>query len=238
MSELISIVIPLAKGETQWQHLCQNFALLPEGSEIILVAVEGEELEEERELFQQKFPKLSWKVIYSLQGRAIQLNQGATTAKGDFIWFLHADSQITEHNIQMLMLCLKQAGADQTLYYFDLYFHDKHNKWLKINELGSRFRSDLLGLPFGDQGFFMSKECFNHIGAYDVDAAYGEDHLFVWQAKHNVVPLKRCPSKLATSSRKYQKHGWKLTLKYQYLWPKQALPQLLKLLKTRFLARA
>lgn len=231
---LLSIVIPLAKGEDQWQRLCQDFDRLPEGSEIILVAVDGDDIGKQLASLKQNFSKLSWQLIYSPQGRGIQLNKGAALANHPFIWFLHADSQISQDNIKALLKCLAKTDSQKPLFYFDLYFYDKANWLLKINEMGARFRSNVLGLPFGDQGFFLAKETFNTLGGYVENAPYGEDHLLVWQAKHQKVKLRRCPSKLATSARKYQHHGWRaLTLKYQYLWPKQAIPQLVKLIKIK-----
>ncbi|WP_435250655.1 hypothetical protein ACMAZD_26445 (plasmid) [Vibrio sp. nBUS_14] len=231
---LLSIVIPLAKGEGQWQRLCQDFDLLPGGSEIIFVAAEGDYVGEQLANLKQGFPKLNWQLTYSPQGRGIQLNKGGALASLPFIWFLHADSQITQDNIKALLKCLSDKDSQNSLFYFDLYFYDKASGLLKINEMGAKFRSNVLGLPFGDQGFFLAKETFNTLGGYIEDAPYGEDHLLVWQAKHQGIKLRRCPSQLATSARKYQHHGWRsLTLKYQYLWPKQAIPQLVKLIRIK-----
>ena len=231
---LLSIVIPLAKGESQWQRLCQDFDLLPDGSEIILVASYGDDIGEQLACLRQRFCRLSWQLIYSTQGRGIQLNKGAALARHPFIWFLHADSQITADNINSLFDCLTNKNSQNSLFYFDLYFFDKSSWRLKINEVGAKFRSNVLGLPFGDQGFFLSKDTFTALGGYSEDTPYGEDHLLVWQAKHQGVKLRRCPSQLATSARKYQIHGWHyLTLKYQYLWPKQAIPQLVKLIRAK-----
>ncbi|MFT6986977.1 MAG: hypothetical protein ACJAT7_002827 [Psychromonas sp.] len=231
----LSIVIPLAKGERQWLRLCDDFSLLPDGSEIIIVACNGEQLGEQLASLKRRFCRLSWQLIYSTQGRGIQLNKGAALARQPFIWFLHADSQITADNINALLACLANKNSQNSLFYFDLYFFDKSSWRLKINEAGARFRSNLLGLPFGDQGFFVSKETFNSLGGYREDTPYGEDHLLVWQAKQQGVKLRRCASQLATSARKYELYGWRsLTLKYQYLWPKQAIPQLVKLIKIKF----
>jgi GT2 family glycosyltransferase len=68
-------------------------------------------------------------------------------------------------------------------------------------------------MPFGDQGFCISKTLFHEIGGYPEKAPYGEDLLFVWKAKETGVKLHHVPSKLITSARHYQETGWfKLTL--------------------------
>ncbi len=230
----VSIVIPLAKGETAWHALCDDFEILPKGWEIILVPTQNDDISEQLNQYQKRFPTLVWHLTYCQQGRGKQLNKGANQASHPFIWFLHADSKITQDNIDTLMRCFSHQDVTTSLFYFDLYFYDKTN-WLPfINEFGAKIRSDILGIPFGDQGFFMSKEVFKVLGGYDEETPYGEDHLFVWQAKHQRISLKPCGSKLATSARKYHEKGWcKLTMKYQYLWPKQALNAWLKHMKAR-----
>lgn len=231
-STALSVVIPLAPQETQWLSLCRDFHLLPPGSQVILVPTAGDDIEAGVDQLKQDLPQLQWLLLSSAQGRALQLNTGAAQAKHPFIWFLHADSRITRENINHLLALVSQHNSRQYLFYFDLYFFDKTSRLLKLNEWGANMRSRLLGIPFGDQGFCLSSDVFKALGGYDQQASYGEDHLLVWQAKQQGIKLKPCYSKLATSARKYQDKGWShLTLKYQLLWPRQALPQCWQLLK-------
>lgn len=233
-AKLLSIVVPLAPDENQWLHLCKNFNLLPSGTQVIVVSTPDYDISNDMLCLKKQCPNLHWMVKYSKAGRAIQLNAGAALATGDFIWFLHADSRITQDNVDNLIKQLNMSNSMSCLFYFDLLFYDKPSSLLKINELGAKFRSDILGLPFGDQGFFLSQLSFKTLGGYDEQAPFGEDHLLVWQAKHASIPLVNCQSSLATSARKYQLTGWlALTFKYQFLWPKQAFGQWLKLLKNR-----
>ncbi|NRA52891.1 MAG: glycosyltransferase [Gammaproteobacteria bacterium] len=234
MPQTISLVIPLATDEDQWLSLCQNFDLLPAGTQIIIVTINSQDISEPFAALQQQFPQLSWLNPASLAGRARQLNAGAQRASNQFIWFLHADSLLNQHNISQLLKRLAEPTSLESLFYFDLFFHDKAQRRLIINEWGAKLRSNWLGLPFGDQGLCLSTTAFERLGGYDEQAAFGEDHLLVWQAKHHDLKLVRCHSALATSARKYQLRGWRnLTLKYQILWPQQAWPQLVKLLKIK-----
>ena len=232
----ISVIVPLAKNEQQWHVLKYQFQLLPEKSEVIIVATEGENMAAQVIQLKKQLPRIQWKLLYSPSGRGSQLNCGAAHATCSNIWFLHADSHITQDNIDQLFFSLSKYPG--SLFYFDLCFHDKDSWLLRINEFAAKLRSDILGLPFGDQGFFLSKQTFECLSGYAEDARYGEDHLLVWQAKQLGIKLRRCPSKLATSARKYHEHGWlRLTLTYQFLWFKQALPQLLKYLTIKWLNR-
>jgi len=168
----------------------------------------------------------------SNQSRAKSLNTGAAEASGKWLWFVHADSRISADNLQALEQSLEKYP--DSLHHFDLAFD---RRFLRGNALGANLRSRLLGLPFGDQGFCIKKSLFNDLSGYCEDAAYGEDLLFVWQAHQARIKLRRIPSKLVTSGRKYQQQGWlKLSLLYQWRWILISLPQLLKLIAMRIRA--
>jgi rSAM/selenodomain-associated transferase 1 len=99
-----------------------------------------------------------------------------------------------------------------------------------INEIGCWIRSRLLGLPFGDQGFCLSRIHFERIGGFPEDVAYGEDHVFVWRAKQNGIALKAIKAILKTSARRYRDQGWlKTTLLFYKLWTRQARAERKKL---------
>lgn len=198
----ISVIIPLAAHETKHQAL---IASLPEGMEIVL-AQEG--------------------------GRAASLNAGAKKATGDYLWFLHADSELNEACVPALLEAIKRSP--DALLYFDLAFSNDATKLMRLNAMGVWFRSHVLSVPFGDQGFCIKKEQFQRIGGFPEGLAYGEDHVFVWLARQLGITLHPTGATIATSARKYQAHGWlKTTLKHQYLWVIQAWPEWIRLLKTR-----
>ena len=161
--------------------------------------------------------------------RASSLNLGAAKASGEWLWFLHADSRINPDNIRALEQSLQKHPL--ALHYFDLAFD---LPLLRYNAVGANLRSRLLSLPFGDQGFCIKKSLFESLGGYPEDCPYGEDLLFVWQARLAGVRLQRIPSTLLTSGRKYQQHGWlRLSLLYQWRWIKLSLAPFLKLLNRR-----
>jgi len=92
----------------------------------------------------------------------------------------------------------------------------------------------LLGVPFGDQGFCVTKKKYNLIGGFLETAPYGEDHLFVWHAKQRGIRIRSTNAALKTSARKYRQSGWfTTTLLYYQLWTKQASPEKLTLNKIK-----
>ncbi len=179
----VSIIIPLAPGETAHEQLLKDLKHC--GAEIILSSEEG---------------------------RAQSLNAGAGKAQRQFLWFLHADSRVSQENINILQRCLKREP--DALHYFFLNFGFGLTA---LNAWGANVRSVFFNLPYGDQGFCLSKENFEKLGGYP-QADYGEDVLFVRKAKKTGMALRYVPSKLRTSARKYRAKGWlKVTLLHQWM---------------------
>ena len=172
----------------------------------IIIPVAPEETAQERLLDDLKH--LNNEIITSSEGsRAKSLNAGAAKVEHEFLWFLHADSRVSTDNLAKLQQALEKHPDD--LHYFDLAYAG--GGIATLNAGGANMRSRLLGLPYGDQGFCISKSQFDKIGGYPEGVAYGEDLLFVRLAKRAGIKLNRIPSRLLTSARKYQEKGW-LTL--------------------------
>lgn len=166
-------------------------------------------------------------------GRGPQLNLGGYTAKGHWLWFLHADSLVRETHFQQLRDCIKAAKMP-ALYYFDLAFERDQSGLSRLNQWGANLRSRFLGMPFGDQGFFIQADLWQSLGCFNEDRSFGEDHAFVWACHHQKVPVISLRQSLGSSARKYRQHGWlNTTLRHIYLTVYQATPEIIKLLKIR-----
>lgn len=167
-------------------------------------------------------------VVVSGSSRARQLNDGARRATRDFLWFLHADSRLSSVTVESLLKSLTKDP--HVLHYFNLRFLPDGPPLMFINEIGCWIRSHILGVPFGDQGFCLSKKVFEKIGSFPENAKYGEDHLFVWRARQKGIRLRCTGSVLKTSARRYAETGWaRLTLSYARMWTRQAWPEFWKL---------
>ena len=211
---MLSIIIPLAPGETAWRALLGQLAAasLPD-CEVILVAAEPD--------FPMPASPLKLRVLHSIPGRARQMNLGAAQAQGDWLWFLHADSQLCPQCLPALARFIAQGEA--ALGWFNLAFLADGPSLTRLNALGANLRSRWLGMPFGDQGFVLQAALFAQLGGYDETAAYGEDHLLVWTARRHGVALRRIDAVIATSARKYGRQGWGVTtLRHLWLTAKQA----------------
>ncbi|MEH6471783.1 MAG: hypothetical protein V7752_11070 [Halopseudomonas sp.] len=230
---LVSVIVPLGPGETGLGRLAADLLLLPPGNEILLVCCPAtmalrSQLSLPPSLSQRQ--RLRW--LDAPTGRASQLNAGARAACGQHLWFVHADSGLTPWVIDQLLASIRDHS--DSLHFFRLAFYSDGSGPMAINASGANWRSGWLGVPFGDQGFCLSAALFQRIGGYDEQAAYGEDHLLVWQVRRAGIALNFCPAVISTSARKYRNNGWgALTLRYQWMWLKQALPQAWALLVGR-----
>lgn len=202
----LSIIIPVREGETAHQNLIHSIEAYWDG-EIEVIVATG-------------------------RSRANAMNKGVLKAQNKFLWFVHADTKVEEKHINVL----KKACCTHpdSLHYFDLSFAKDGPLLSILNAWGANIRSRLLNLPWGDQAFCCSQEVFKKIGPYDEAVDYGEDHLLIWSAHHKNIPVRALGEVIETSAREYQKKGWLLlTVKRQYLWLKQAFPQLWALLKRK-----
>lgn len=223
---VLSIVIPVGAGDSAWVDLLPLLLpACPVDCEVLLSAAEPRPASLEERSASESGPAIRW--LRGTRGRGAQLNRGARAATGEFLWFLHADSRPGEDAIPVLLRRLRSdPGA---LWYFDLRFLHDGPRAVKINEFGALIRSRVLGLPFGDQGFAMSRRCFEQLGGYSETTAYGEDHLLVWAARHAGVPVRPVGLPLLTSARKYARQGWLITtLRHLRLTWRQAVPELLR----------
>jgi hypothetical protein len=220
----LTVIIPLAIGESQWPNLLADLSKqLPSESEIIFASPQSAPAELQDTLGSCRF-RAEWRT--TRPGRAAQMNDAAEVAGGAFLWFLHADTRLPNGCMSALLTALQQRPND--LHYFGLNFHDGPRP-LRLNACGVAVRSRVFGLPFGDQGFCISKKSFWNLGGFDEQAAYGEDHLFVWQARRGGIRLHRVNRSLMTSGRKYAECGWlRTTARHLWLTVGQALPELIR----------
>lgn len=166
-------------------------------------------------------------VITGPLGRAHQLNAGARRASGEYLWFLHADSGLAHDTITSLKSVIERST--DCLWFFSLRFGDG-SRLMRITEGGVRLRSEILKIPFGDQGFLLSRRTFDRLGNFDAGAKFGEDHLMVWKAHRLGIPVRCTGGSLVTSARKYDKGGWlRVTGRHLFMTWGQAAPELWRL---------
>lgn len=225
MTLRLSVIVPFGPEETEGDVLLGELRAMPADVEVILVRSGAAS---------RTANEPSVREVRSLPGRARQMNVGAQAARGRWLWFVHADSQLHQSTLDALLAFL--ARNEDALGYFDLRYRADGPRLAQLNAYCANLRARWLGLPFGDQGLVLPAEWFARLGRYDENARYGEDHLLVWRAHAAGLPVRRVGAPLATSARKYAEYGWwRVTRRHLHLTAYQAWPQWWKLRGARFL---
>ena len=219
------MIIPVGNKDEAWKSLLPDLCHLDYDDEIVFVSPENGESNFAFEASQFK-GSATCRWIQSDLGRAKQLNLGSREAKNQNLWFLHCDSRISSEGIRNLKSAVSKRPGKI------LEFLKDSSQPMSLNEVGAWIRSRVLRLPFGDQGFCLSKTTFTTLGGFDENAPYGEDHLLIWKAHQKGIPIHCVGSGLRTSSRKYAMQGWsQTTTRHVVLTFRQAIPELIKLLR-------
>lgn len=135
--------------------------------------------------------------------RASQMNYGANLAKGEVLFFVHADTVLPQTYAADIHKML--ANHDLGCYRATI---DSSNFLLKINSYFTRF--PFLWCRGGDQTLFVRKAVFKELGTYDESFVIMEEYDFLRKAmkKFEFGIVKKS---VIVSARKYEKNKfWKI----------------------------
>ena len=141
------------------------------------------------------------RVIRTAAGRARQMNAGARDAAGDWLVFLHADSQLPR-GWREAMAAIPDAAIGG---WFEFALDDA--AWqARVIERLVRWRVRVMRLPYGDQGLFVRRAVFREMGGF-ADLPFLEDVEFV-RRLGAAGPVAEVPLPLRTSARRWRRDGW------------------------------
>jgi rSAM/selenodomain-associated transferase 2 len=109
------------------------------------------------------------RLIVAPEGRASQMNVGAGLARGEILWFVHADTRVPADAAALVDATVssgRQWGR------FDVRLSGKQLA-LRVIERMMNLRSCLTGMVTGDQGLFVTRALFRSVGGYPADSADG-----------------------------------------------------------------
>lgn len=151
-------------------------------------------------------------ILSPAKGRASQLNYGARVARGELLYFLHADSLPPEDFISHILEQLSK-GADSGC--FRLKFDDPH--WF-IGTIAAFTRFNTSFFRFGDQSLFIRKTLFDQIGGYNPACIVMEDHEIIQRIRKQ-GSFRLMPYNILTSARKFMENGpYKLMFVFLYIY--------------------
>jgi len=135
------------------------------------------------------------------KGRAAQMNYAASLAKGDILYFVHADCFPPPTYVSDLQNAIGEGydiGRYQTKF-------DSNELILKLNAWFTRF--DLFVCMGGDQTLFIKRSLFEKCKGFKDDMKIMEEYEFCERAR-KIGRYKILKGRVLISARKYETNSW------------------------------
>ncbi|MCH4170744.1 MAG: TIGR04283 family arsenosugar biosynthesis glycosyltransferase [Lactobacillus sp.] len=200
-----SVIIPTLNEAAGIGKLLKTVTQLAVGYASELIVVDGGSQDDTVAIAQQ------YATVYTLPqaNRGAQLAYGVTKSQGDILWFLHGDSQLNKQQdiFAAIATALSQprvsAGCLTLRFTVTGFFY----RYLATT---SNWRAKYLGLIFGDQGLFTTRQNYLRAGGFLAEPLM-EDWLLSRQLHHlGRFILIKAP--IYTSNRRFAAHPWQTHL--------------------------
>ncbi len=193
---MVTIIIPVLNEASRISRsICVLQAL--EGEKEILV-VEGGSEDETVALA----TAAGAKVLGSARGRGTQQHAGALAARGDILWFVHADTTPPSHAISEIKTALQNTsvlGGN-----FGLTFDGSSRAARQLSVIYPILR--WLNLCYGDSGIFVRRTAYQAVGGFRAFAIFEDlDLVNRLQTAGCFVHLK---ARIVTSSRRFENRNF------------------------------
>ena len=202
---MISIIIPVLNEEKIIKNQLQQLTALEGDFELIVVDGGSRD---KTPLISKSFAR----VVNSKKGRAIQMNAGAGIARGDVLFFLHADCSIEKNALPEIKRIMEQKKVVGGALSYDV----EEDGFLFRNLVyWSRLRAKLTSVYPGDHGLFVRREVFDEVGGFP-HIQLMEDIALCKELKKKgrVIHVN---SKIFASTRRFEEKGFFRTVLQMWL---------------------
>ena len=150
---LISIIIPTLNEETNLENLLRQLNQLEKKIPFEIIVVDGGS-QDATIAIASDYAK-----VYQLKqgNRGAQLKLGAEKSRGEILWFLHSDSRLDNQSDILAQIHRAVANKNNSAGFLKLSF-DSTELFYRYLARTSTLRAKYLGLIFGDQGLFTTRE--------------------------------------------------------------------------------
>ena len=192
----ISVIIPVFHEDETLLHTLAHLKAMAHSKSYEIIVVDTHE----KTTVERLHVKES-RIVLATQGRSMQMNEGARSARGEILLFLHADTLMPYHWDKKIANALHgtKAGA------FSLGINDSHIGLYCIETMAN-IRTKMTKIPYGDQAHFFQTSFFRSLGGY-AEIALMEDIEIMKRLKRRGEKIALLKPKVLTSSRRWHKEG-------------------------------
>jgi rSAM/selenodomain-associated transferase 2 len=195
---LISIVVPALNEEAQIGKTLD--ALNRVSGEKEIVVVDGGSDDRTVETAAAR----GVRVIRSERGRGHQMHAGALIAKGEALWFVHADTIPPANALRQIENALRDPGIAAGN--FGLTFDGASRAARLLTAIYPLLR--FLGLCYGDSGIFVRRSVYEEIGGFKKLALF--EDLDLLRRLRGTGCFERLECRIVTSSRRFEQRNFAL----------------------------
>ena len=193
----VSVIIPVYRDTEALERTLASTDF--HDAEVIVAATSGDAAS--LAPLRASYPHIVW--MDAPRGRASQMNAGAAIARGSWLLFLHADTQLPRDWPSAIADTERTPSASFGCFRFVL---DSSHTAARVLELGVRLRVALFRLPYGDQAIFVRRAAFDAIGGY-APLPIMEDVDLVRRLRVT-GRLRPASYPAVTSARRWERLGW------------------------------
>lgn len=194
---MLSIVIPVLNEARLIQGLLRQFR--EPGGEIEIIVVDGGSEDDTVSLCRG----LADQVLVTPRGRARQMNAGARAARGEALWFLHADTTALPPGA---LREIAQALQADRLVGGCFRLRLPGRQWIyRVSDSLGNLGVEVFGFALGDHGIFCRRETFLRVGGYP-DVPLMED-AELYRRLRRRGRMRQLPGFITSSPRRYEQLG-------------------------------
>lgn len=210
-THLISIIIPVLNEEAGIAATLVELESIARRQNIEIIVADGGSSDRTLAIIERfDFAK---SVVCRQANRGLQMNIGARMAKGETLFFLHADVNLPEGAIESV----REATADERVSggCFQIRFPADVPPSLRLVAWGINLRTRSFKTATGDQAIFIRRRIFNEIGGYETYPLMEDIALFNELKRRGRVAV--LDGKVEISPRRWLKYGVWRTVLLMYL---------------------